>query len=70
MAMPDLVIVRPEFRRHSSDATEYHTPTRTAGNPFSGPTVYVTTCGLYAHIAVLPGSDLGLPLCERCASHH
>lgn len=41
-----LVTVRSEF---GGDGSTVHQATRTAGQPFNGPTVYVTACGLYAH---------------------
>ncbi len=48
-AMPNMIItVRPDF---GGDGVTAHLPVRTAGQPFNGPTVYVTACGQYAHTA-------------------
>lgn len=61
-ALPSrLVTVLPEY---GGDGVAMHLPVRTAGLPFSGPTVYLTACGRYAHGTVRGES---VATCVPCA---
>jgi hypothetical protein len=59
---PAHVLVRSDF---GGGWHNVHIPIRTAGLPYSGPTVWLTACGLYAHDAV-PADVTDLPLCASC----
>ena len=60
--LPARVLVRSDF---GGGWYTTHIPVRTAGVPYSGPTVYVTACGLYAH-DIVPAEVTDLPGCQAC----
>jgi hypothetical protein len=59
------VTVMPEF---GGDGVTAHLPKRTAGFAFSGPTVYVTFCGKYAH-GISRDYREPIATCVECHSH-
>jgi hypothetical protein len=58
------VTVMPEF---GGDGVTAHLPKRTAGFAFSGPTVYVTMCGKYAHTTSTEARAVAT--CVECHKH-